>query len=116
VNGVGKVALPLWLAAVLSSWAVSVELGSATTLGLAVQWSLKAPANVAGWVAPVVVLVGGSLLYVFALGHLPGGWPPSHAWIAGLAFWITSSLGTASASGLTGGAPATNSLNKEVAK
>jgi sterol desaturase/sphingolipid hydroxylase (fatty acid hydroxylase superfamily) len=116
VDGLSKVGLPAWLIAVLSSWAVSVEVGSAVTLGYAVQWALKAPAKVADWVAPLVVVVGGAVLYVFVLGHAPTSWPPSNAWVGGLVLWTAAALGTASASGLTGGAPATNSLNKEVAK
>lgn len=110
MNGVNKVALPAWLVAVATSWAVSFELGAAATLGLIMQWTLKAPAGVQNWVPPLVAVVAGIGLYVYVLGHRPTSWPVTQEWLTGFITWVFASLGVASATGRTGGAPKTDSL------
>jgi len=109
MGGLSVIGLPAWLIGVLSSWAISFEVGSAATLGYAVQWALKAPERVANWIAPVVVLLGGASLYIFVLGH-PPTFPITNSWVSGLVLWIAAALGVGSAAGHTGGAPATNSI------
>lgn len=110
MEGVNKVGLPAWLIAVAGSWAVSFEVGAAATLGILMQWTLKAPEKVQNWVAPVVAIAGGVGLYVFVLGHRPDSWPVTQQWLSGFIMWVFTALGVASATGRTGGAPKTDSL------
>lgn len=110
MDAVNKVAIPAWLLAIASSYLVSYEVGAATTFGLVVQWTLKAPAKVADWLVPLVAVAAGLGIYIFILGRQPATLPPPHEWTAQFILWAGTALGVASVIGHTGGAPKTNTL------
>lgn len=110
LGGASAVGVPAWLVGIIGAWAVSFEVGAAATVGYLAQWTLKAPAKIRDWVAPLVIVVACLVLWVFALGHMPAQWPPSREWVSEFVIWAAAALGVASASGRTGGAARTNSL------
>lgn len=110
MNKTMMLGVPTWLGGIIAAWALSSELGAAATVGYVAQWTLKAPAKVRDWIAPVAIVLACGGLYVFALGHRPESWPPSREWFAGFIGWAASAMGVASAAGRTGGAAKTNSL------
>lgn len=100
-----KVAVPIWVALVLTSFAASVELGMAAVVGLVGQWLFKAPASFPTWLAQAGIFV-----VVFAgYAALHPQWPLDQPYIVRAAGWGLSALGISSLSAGTGGAPTTNS-------
>lgn len=110
MGGASNIGVPAWLAAVIGAYAISFELGAAATVGYVSQWTLKAPARIKDWVAPVAVVTACLVLYIFVLGHMPAHWRPDREWFAGFIGWAATAMGVASAAGRTSGAPKTNSL------
>lgn len=103
---VNKAVVPAWIVAVLSSFAVSIDLGVAACVGLVGQWLGKAPAGVPTWAAQLGMIAAVAAGYY--LLHLHG--PFDHAYFVQMAVFGLSSLGIASATAATGGAPHTNSI------
>lgn len=110
MEGVNKFGLPAWLLTIAAAYLVSTDAAACATFGLVMQWTLKAPKKVHDWIAPVVAIVVGGALYVFALGHQPAVLPPTREWSVAFVMWAFSALGIASAIGKTGGAPKSNTL------
>ena|SRR3990167_1202067 len=110
MEGVNKFGLPTWLVTIASSYLLSAELGACATFGIVMQWTLKAPKRVHDWIAPLVAVLAGGALWVFALGHHPATLPPPREWNVQFIMWAMSALGFASVTGRSGGAPKSNTL------
>lgn len=100
-----RVALPVWVVLVLTSFAASVDLGVASVVGLLGQWFLKAPKGIPTWLGQ------GAIFGVVAAGYcsLHPQWPLDQPYIVKMACWGLAALGVSSVSAGTGGAPTTNS-------
>ena len=107
LGGAHPLGISAWLLAIVGAFAVSPELGSVVAIGYLIQWTLKAPAKLQGWIAPVVAV--GSCLGAYWFFH-----PPTtgltQQWLQAWAMWTLAALGGGSAAGATKGAAGTNAL------